>query len=136
MALPAGSLQDYDRGSFVEAPSNPGTPARQVVITNTVPLEANVTVEGDSITSGTVDGTPTGTERTFVNNFKNQVLNAHDLVETHTWLDFGTKNERLASTVYTSATFPLVTVTATYNYTLVSGNYRFDSKVWTTTPGG
>lgn len=107
---------------------------------NPVPVDivggVSVTVDGDSITSGTVDGTPTGTERTFVNNRKNQVLAAHDLQAAYTWLDFGTKNERVSTIVYSSATFTGVTVTRTFAYSLVSGSYRLDSEAWSTSPGG
>ncbi len=96
----------------------------------------SVTVLGDSITSGTVDGTDTGTERTFVNNYRQQVMSSHDLVPTYVWLDFGNKNERISTITYTSATFPGVTVVQTYNYTLVGGAYRLDSAPFVTTPGG
>jgi hypothetical protein len=96
----------------------------------------SVTVLGDAITSGTVDGTRTGTERTFVNNLKNQVLAAHDLAASYTWLDFGNKNERVSSIVYTSATFVGVTVTRTFTYSLVGTKYRLDLETWFTAPGG
>lgn len=97
---------------------------------------ANVTVLGDSKISGTVDGTDTGTERTFVNNRKNQVLASHDLAVAYTWLNFGTKDERVSSIVYTSATFTGVTVTRTFTYSLVGTKYRLDQETWVTTPGG
>lgn len=97
---------------------------------------ASVTVLGDSKISGTVDGTDSGTERTFVNNKRNQVLASHDLVAAYTWLDFGTKNERVSTIVYSSATFVGVTVTRTFAYSLASGKYRLDSDTWVTAPGG
>ena len=113
---------------------------RPVDGSNPVPVSVigglSVTVSGDSITSGTVDGTAGGTERTFVNNRKSQVLAAHDLAAAYTWLDFGTKNERVSTIVYTSATFTGVTVTRTFAYSLVSGAYRLDSETWSTSPGG
>lgn len=96
----------------------------------------SVTVLGDSITSGTVDGTDTGTERTFVNNKKQQVLASHDLVGAYTWADFGTKNERVTSISYTSATFPAVTITRTFAYTLSAGSYRLDTETWSSSAGG
>lgn len=97
----------------------------------------SVTVTGDSITSGTVDGTSSGVERTFVNNYKTQVLSAHDVVETYTWLDFASKkNRRVGSIVYTSATISGVTVTRTFNYILESNEYKLTSITWVTTPGG
>lgn len=97
---------------------------------------ASVTVLGDSKISGTVDGTDTGTERTFVNNKKNQVLASHDLSVAYTWLSFGTKDERVSTIIYTSATFPGDTITRTFNYTLTSGKYRLDSETWTASGGG
>ncbi len=97
---------------------------------------ASVTITGDSITSGTVDGTASGTERTYVNNKKQQVLSAHDLSVAFTWLDFGTKQERVSTMVYTSATFPTDTITRTFSYTLTSGKYRLDTEVWTASNGG
>ena len=77
----------------------PGAPGDTYVKVGQVPGQtwdvnigsASVTVLGDSKISGTVDGTDTGTERTFVNNKKQQVLSAHDLVQAYTWLDFGTR---------------------------------------------
>lgn len=96
---------------------------------------ASVTVVGDSITSGTVDGTASGTERTFVNNYKNQVLNSHDLVVTYTWLNFGTKDERVSQIVYTSATIPAV-ITRLFSYTLTGGKYRLDTETWSSSLGG
>lgn len=89
-----------------------------------------------SLEIGTVDGTAGGTQRVFVNNTKSQVLSSHDLVNTYTWLDFGTKNERVNTIVYTSATITGVTVTRSFSYTNVSGKYRLDTEIWTTTPGG
>ena len=97
---------------------------------------ASVIIEGDAITSGTTDGTPTGTERTFVNNKKQQVLSAHDLVAAYTWLNFGTKQERVSTIVYTSATFSSDIITRTFAYTLVGTSYRLDSETWTASGGG
>lgn len=99
-------------------------------------LNGDVTIEGDAITSGTVDGTDTGTERTFVNNRKLQVLSAHDVVGTFTWLDFGLRTERVSQIVYTSATFPGVTVTRAFAYTQVGNNYRLDTDTWSVNVGG
>lgn len=109
-------------------------PGHPIPVVLDVPV--SVTVTGDSITSGTTDGTPSGTERTFVNNKKLQVLAAHDLVATYTWLSFGTKNERVSTIDYTSATFPGVTITRTFAYTLVGTAYRLDTETWTSSVGG
>lgn len=130
--------REFDK--FEENPGDGGTDVR-VVLKNVDPIpvdigSANVTVLGDSKISGTVDGTDSGTERTFVNNLRQQVLSSHDLVSAYTWFNFGTKNERFATITYTSATFPGVTVVQTYNYTLVGTAYRLDSAPFVTTPGG
>lgn len=132
--------EDNERSKFEQDP-NDLEPNVRVILKNTDPIlvdvgPLSVTVEGDSKTSGTVDGTDTGTERTFVNNRKNQVLAAHDLAVAYTWLSFGTKDERVSSIVYTSATFVGVTVTRTFAYSLVGTKYRLDSETWVTNPGG
>lgn len=90
----------------------------------------------DQIISGTTDGTLSGTERTFVNNKKAQVLAAHDLSVAYTWLDFGNKNERVSTIIYTSATFVGVIITRTFSYTLTGGKYRLDTEAWTSNVGG
>lgn len=137
------SKNDRDKDSLIEYPALSGETARRVTVVNDVsdPIPVSVsslsvTITGDAITSGTVDGTATGTERTFVNNRKNQVLASHDLAVAYTWLDFGTKDERVSSIVYTSATFVGVTVTRTFTYSLVGTKYRLDSESWVTAPGG
>ena len=91
---------------------------------------------GSSIITGTVQGTSGGTQRTYVNNKKIQVLSAHDLVSTYTWLDFGTKQERVSTIIYTSATFLGETITRTFDYTLVGTKYRLDTETWTSSGGG
>ena len=137
------NINDKQKDSLIEMPSGSGLTARRVTVVNDVsdPIPVSVsslsvTITGDAITSGTVDGTATGTERTFVNNRKNQVLSSHDLAVAYTWLDFGTKDERVSSIVYTSATFVGVTVTRTFTYSLVGTKYRLDSESWVTAPGG
>lgn len=142
MAQPEGSLQDKESSAFIKDVVD-NQPNKRVQVmndaTNPIPVDigsANVTILGDSITSGTVDGTPGGTERTFVNNKKQQVLSAHDLVAAYTWLDFGNKNERVSSILYTSATFAGVNITRTFAYTLVGTNYRLDTETWTSSVGG
>lgn len=125
--------KDRELDKFQENPGDLGTDVRVVVKAID---SGSITILGDSITSGTVDGTSTGTERTFVNNRKNQVLASHDLAVAYTWLDFGTKDERVSSIVYSSATFLGVTVTRTFTYSLVGTKYRLDSEAWVTAPGG
>lgn len=104
------------------------------------PLDVNiaggsVTINADSIISGTTDGTPTGTERTFVNNRKLQLLAQADVVKAYVWLDPGTKNERISTITYTSASLPGVTFTRTFTYNLISGKYVLDLETESTLPG-
>lgn len=134
------SLQDADKAAFSDYN---GEVVRNVKVLNTladaIPVNigsASVTVVGDSKISGTVDGTDTGTERTFVNNKKQQVLGSHDLLASYTWLDFGTKTERVSTIIYTSATFTGVTITRTFSYTQVGNNYRLDTEQWSSNVGG
>ncbi len=131
MAQPQGSLQDKESAAFIVDTNDGGTNKRVQVMGG-----ISATILGDSITSGTIDGTSTGTERTFVNNKKQQVLSAHDLVAAYTWLNFNTKQERVSTIVYTSATFPGDIITRTFAYTLVGTNYRLDSETWTSSSGG
>jgi len=127
------NTKDREHDKFQENVSDLGTDVRVVIKAID---SGSITIIGDSITSGAVDGTAGGTERTFVNNRKNQLLASHDLAVAYTWLGFGTKDERVSSIVYTSATFSGVTVTRTFTYSLVGTKYRLDSEAWTTTPGG
>lgn len=127
------NTKDREHDKFQENPGDLGTDVRVVIKAID---SGSITILGDSITSGTVDGTSTGTERTFVNNRKNQVLASHDLAVAYTWLDFGTKDERVSTIVYTSATFVGVTVTRTFAYSLVGTKYRLNSETWVTAPGG
>lgn len=138
MSAATNGRLDNEKARFRDGATGP---AVAIVYDGSSPLPvdiggASVTILGDSLTSGTVDGTPTGTERTFVNNKKNQVLASHDLVAAYTWADFGTKNERVTSIQYTSATFPGDTITRTFAYTLTSGAYRLDSETWAASGGG
>lgn len=89
-----------------------------------------------TLETGTVDGTTSGTQRVFVNNKKTQVLAAHDLLNTYTWLDFGTKNERVDTITYTSATIVGVIITRSFSYTLTGGKYRLDTETWSSNVGG
>jgi hypothetical protein len=55
-----------------------------------------------------------------------QLMSAEDKVETYTWLDFATANERISTIVYSSASLAL-SATDTFAYTLTSGVYRLDT---------
>lgn len=80
---------------------------------------------------GTEDGTPTGVQHIFVNNFRTMILDSHDRQASFSYADFGTKNQRVTGIDYASATFPSVIVRRQFAYTLVGNNYRRDSETWT-----
>jgi hypothetical protein len=94
-----------------------------------------VTISSEPIKiSGTIDGTPSGTEYPFVYNVRQQILAAHDREQDITYADFGTKNQRVTQIDYTSATFPGIIARKTFTYTLVGVNYRRDSIDWAILP--
>jgi len=66
-------------------------------------------------------------------NVRQQMLKDPLLERAFTWLDFGTKNQRISTIVYTSTNLPLNTVTRTFSYTLVGTRYRLDTDEWVTT---
>lgn len=83
-----------------------------------------------SLSIGTIDGTPSGTQAVFVNNIRQQILASHDREQDITYADFGTKDQRITQVDYNSATFPGIIARKTIVYTLVSGRYRRDSINW------
>lgn len=100
--------------------------------TNPVPVSVtgSVSVAEPLIISGTEDGTFSGTERAFVNNQRLQVLASKDRQETYTYLDFGTKDQRISRVEYTSPTFSGITVRRDFNYVLDSNKYKPTTTVW------
>ena len=83
--------------------------------------------------SGTENGAPGGTEFTFVNTLRNQILAAKDREQDITYADFGTKDERITQIDYTATSIGTgigYTARKTLIYTLVSGKYRRDSINW------
>jgi hypothetical protein len=96
-----------------------------------VDLDGFSTLNPDSIQiTGSQDGTKTGQKFGVVYNKRQQILDSHDRVANFTYADFGTKDQRITSIEYTSATFPGVTIKREFTYTLVSGRYRRDSETW------
>lgn len=84
--------------------------------------------------SGTENGQPNGTEFTFVNNLRNQILAAKDREQDITYADFGTKNQRITQIDYTAPSIGSgtgFTARKTLTYTLVGNRYRRDSIDWT-----
>jgi hypothetical protein len=79
---------------------------------------------------GTIDGTPTGTPFGYVNNLRQQILTTHDRIQTITYADFGTKNQRVTQIDYNSSTFSGTTARKVITYTLIGNKYRRDSINW------
>jgi hypothetical protein len=95
-----------------------------------VSITGSVSVAEPLIISGTEDGTPSGIERTFVNNRKLQVLASKDRTETYTYADFGTKNQRITRVDYTSATFSGSIIRRDFNYVLDGNKYKRTNSIW------
>lgn len=101
------------------------------IANNQTPIPVSATLSDEPLKiSGTVDGTPSGTEYGFVNNIRQQILASHDRTQNITYADFGTKNQRITQIDYASATFTGVTVRKVINYTLIDTNYRKDNINW------
>jgi hypothetical protein len=96
----------------------------------TVDLEGFSSDPDSVMITGSINGSPTGTKYGFVNNLRQQVLATHDREQQIIYADFGTKNQRITEIIYTSATFPSVTVKKVIDYTLVGNKYRRDSINW------
>jgi hypothetical protein len=80
--------------------------------------------------TGSETGNKVGNKYGFVYNRRQQVLAAHDRIDTYTYADFGTKNQRVIRVDYTSATFPGITVRRDFNYTLDGNRYRRTNSPW------
>jgi len=83
--------------------------------------------------SGTDNGQPNGPEFVIVNTLRQQILAAKDRLQSLTYADFGTKDQRITRIDYTSPSIGSgVGYTARKNitYTLVSGKYRRDDIIW------
>lgn len=99
---------------------------------NAIPmdLEAFSSTPDNVLTVGSEDGTKTGNKFGIVYNQKQQVLAAHDRVDSYTYADFGTKNQRIVKVEYTSATFPGITIKREFNYVLDGNRYRRTTSPW------
>jgi hypothetical protein len=132
---PDGSINVNVSGTASVTVLNPVTavaisnfPAVQAVSGN---LSVTASLADEPIkTSGTIDGSASGQEFGFVYNARQQVLAAHDRIETYTYADFGTKNQRVTRVEYTSATFPGVIVRREFNYVLDGNRYRRTNSPW------
>lgn len=98
-----------------------------------VDLDAFTSEPDNVLIVGTEDGTKTGTKHVFVNNIRSKILAASDRVQTITYADFGTKDQRVTQIDYTAPSIgigPGYTARKLLNYTLVVNKYRRDSIDW------
>lgn len=65
----------------------------------------------------------TGGTTTAPSDYQKLLNSANDLVQTYTWLEGGTDNQRISTIVYSSASLGL-TVTETFTYNGGSGTYH------------
>jgi len=81
-------------------------------------------LQAGGIAIGTEDGTATGTQHVFVNNLRKMIMDSADRAGVISYLDISDKkNRRIDKIDYTSATFPGITASKQFTYTLVSGDY-------------
>jgi len=98
------SIKDREFSSFVDSPGRPDKSAREVVVANSTPIPIS-----------------------FDQSIAEKILSASDRIRTITWLDFSNKrNRRIASKTYTALSVGPQTLVETFNYSLVSGEYRLD----------
>jgi hypothetical protein len=84
----------------------------------------SISITAPVISSGTDDGTPSGTPYVFVNNEFSQILAAGDRVDEFIYADAGTKNERVIEINTTSTNVhPGKTAKKSIIYTLVGNSY-------------
>jgi hypothetical protein len=100
-------------------------------LTNPIDIRDLNADQDDVMIAGSINGLSTGAAYHFVYNLRQQILATHDRQQAITYADFGTKDERITSIVYTSITFPGHSATKTMTYTNVGGKYRRDSINWT-----
>jgi hypothetical protein len=136
-----GNKSDY----YIKVGPTPGIPIEVEIVAGDI--------EGTEYTEGDIDSTISGKAILFegasdtlrvpsetnplpvteIENDKNKVMEAEDLLETYTWLDFGTKNERIDTIVYTAASVPSVTVTKDFSYVAAGSSYRLTTITWSVT---
>jgi len=88
----------------------------------------SISITAPVISSGTDDGTPSGTPYVFVNNEFNQILAAGDRVDQFIYANAGTKNERIIEINTTSNTVHVSkTARKQISYTLVGNSYVLTS---------
>lgn len=102
-----------------------------VLASDQSPLAVTATLSDEPVKiSGTIDGTPSGTEYGVVYNVRQQILATHDRDQQIIYADFGTKDQRITRIDYSSPTFSGIVARKNINYTLVGNKYRRDSIIW------
>lgn len=89
-----------------------------------------VALSAPALIAGTDDGLSTGNVYGFVYNPRQQVLDSQDRVDTYTYADFGTINQRITRIDYTSAIFSGIVIRREFNYVLVGTRYKRTDSVW------
>ena len=127
---------DLDIRDLTFATDSVDVSGSSVSVTGTVDVTATdldirpLVASTDSIlTAGTEDGTLSGVVRVFVNSIRTQILAAEDRNQAISYADFGTKNQRVTSIVYSAPDFA-ITAVKTFTYTLVGTRYRRDAITW------
>lgn len=102
-----------------------------VLASNQPSINVNATLADEPVKiSGTINGSASGTEYGFVYNQRQQVLAAQDRIDSYTYADFGTINQRIVRVEYTSNTFSGITVRRDFNYVLDGNRYRRTNSPW------
>jgi len=105
-----------------------------VIASDQSPIPVTATLSDEPIkTSGTENGQPSGSEFTFVNNRRLQILAAKDRVQSISYADFGTKDQRVTQIDYVAPSIGSgvgYTARKVLNYSLVGNRYRRDSIAW------
>ena len=102
MSIP-GNTAEREHDKFREGPSG------KTVVAVTVEQDSPIPIE-------------------FADNIAQQILKAPDRNKAFFWADFGSKNERVTSVVYTAASVGAYTLTKTFSYSLSGGAYRLNSE--------
>jgi hypothetical protein len=70
----------------------------------------------------------TGLPVELVESIAQQIIKASDRNKSFTWLDFGTRNERVSSIIYTAPSVGAYLLTKNFTYSLSGNAYRLDSE--------
>lgn len=111
MAIGTKSTIGREFEKFVESPSRPGYAAIDVV-------DSGVNDKLQQLINSEVD------------NLREKILKATDLVQAYTWADFGTKNERITRIDNSAASVGIQIARQNFSYTLTVGSYRLDNITW------